>query len=395
MNVPKLRFKGFEEKWEEKRLGNYLVEYKERISVPTELPVLTSSRSGLFFQKDYFNDRELQNNGEYGIIPRGYFTYRLMSDDSTFKFNINNLVDIGAISKEYPVFTTNGMNSYFLLQKLNYGYEFKTYAVAQKLGGTRTRLYFNKLIELKIIIPTIHEQTKIANFLTAIDEKITQLTQKYDLLKQYKKGIMQQIFSQKLRFKDEDGREFPKWEEKKLGDIGIFKSGIGFPENMQGGKAGIPFYKVSDMNIEANDTTMKIANHYVTDDQIKIMKSKVIKETAIIFAKVGAAIFLERKRIASNFLIDNNMMAFIPNANIQFIKQYFDTLTLSKFAQVGALPSYNSSDLTIIKVNIPSETEQIKIANFLTAIDGKITHTQTQLDAVKLYKKGLLQQLFV
>ena len=262
-------------------------------------------------------------------------------------------------------------------------------------GSGQPLITGSQLKSLNIFVPTFPEQTKIASFLTAIDEKISQLTQKNDLLKQYKKGVMQQIFSQRLRFKDDDGRKFSEWEEKKLGDIGIFKSGAGFPENMQGGKVGIPFYKVSDMNIEANDITMKIANHYVTDDQIKIMKSKVIKNTAIIFAKVGAAIFLERKRIAGNFLIDNNMMAFIPNVDIQFIKQYFDTLILSRFAQVGALPSYNSSDLSIIKANIPSLPEQTKIANFLTAIDDKLTHTQIQLNAVKQYKKGLLQQMFV
>jgi type I restriction enzyme S subunit len=214
-------------------------------------------------------------------------------------------------------------------------------------------------------------------------------------LKQYKKGVMQKLFSQELRFKADDGSEFSDWEEKTLGDIGDFKSGTGFPESEQGGDLGVPFFKVSDMNLAGNTFYMKSANHYVTDEQISKLKFKVIKEASIIFAKVGAAIFLERKRIAMTFLIDNNMMAFTPKANLLFMKYVFDTIKLSKFAQVGALPSYNASDLKIIRVKVPSLEEQTKIANFLAFIDTKIDLTTTQLEATKQFKKALLQQMFV
>lgn len=262
-------------------------------------------------------------------------------------------------------------------------------------GSAQPQLTVLEIKKFIVGLPLIKEQTKIANFLTAVDEKITQITQKHDLLTQYKKGVMQQIFSQELRFKDDDGGDFPEWEDATLGKVGKFKSGTGFPDSEQGGSSGIPFYKVSDMNLAENKLEMLVANNYVTEDQIKKMKSKVIAEEAIVFAKVGAAIFLERKRKAQNFLIDNNMMAFIPNCQIDFIKHFMDSIRLSKFAQVGALPSYNSSDLAIIEIAVPSAKEQTKIANFLTAIDDKITATQTQLQAVKQYKQGLLQQMFV
>ena len=206
---------------------------------------------------------------------------------------------------------------------------------------------------------------------------------------------MQQIFSQAIRFRADDGSDFPDWEEKKLGSVGSFKSGTGFTESEQGGILGVPFFKVSDMNLAGNQKIMLSANNYVSDEQITRLNYKPINKKSIIFAKVGAAVFLERKRIANNFLIDNNMMAFTPTEDIGFIRQWFDTIRLSKYAQVGALPSYNASDLKTIKINLPSLVEQTKIANFLSSIDSKIEQVGKQLDESKQFKKALLQQMFV
>ncbi len=238
---------------------------------------------------------------------------------------------------------------------------------------------------------------KIATFLSAVDEKIAQLSQKLHLLDQYKQGMMQKLFSQRIRFKADDGSDFEEWMTKTLGQIGAFKSGQGFPEKYQGGKSGIPFFKVSDMNIYGNEKNMIVANNYVDNEVILEIKLKVISSVAIIFAKVGAAIFLERKRLASNFLIDNNMMAFVPNnfIDINFMKYKLDVIQLSKFAQIGALPSYNASDLSLISIQLPCLEEQTKIAKFLSSIDQKIDVASEQLEQAKLWKKGLLQQMFV
>ena len=253
------------------------------------------------------------------------------------------------------------------------------------------------LQNLKLYKPSSEEQTKIASFLSTVDEKISQLTQKHELLNQYKQGMKQKLFSQQIRFKADDGSEFGEWEEKTLGSLGVFKSGQGFPEKYQGGKTGVPFFKVSDMNTYGNEKRMVVANNYVDADSILEMKVKVILDESIIFAKVGAAVFLERKRLATNFLIDNNMMAFTPDPklNINFIKQFLDTIKFSNFVQVGALPSYNAGDLAIIPIHIPCVVEQTKIANFLSAIDQKIDMVAQQIEQTKQWKKGLLQQMFI
>jgi type I restriction enzyme S subunit len=199
---------------------------------------------------------------------------------------------------------------------------------------------------------------------------------------------MQQLFpaegerEPKLRFKAFSGA----WVEKKLGDVGSFKSGVGFTEFEQGGKLGVPFFKVSDMNLESNQKVMTLANNYVSDEQIARLNYKPINKKSVIFAKVGAAVFLERKRVADSFLIDNNMMAFTPITHIDFIRQWFDTVKLSKYAQVGALPSYNASDLKIIKIKLPKPKEQQKIANTLSTLDNLIEAQNQKIAQLKQHK---------
>lgn len=180
------------------------------------------------------------------------------------------------------------------------------------------------------------------------------------------------------------------WSVKRLDEIGDFISGTGFPEKEQGGIEGVPFYKVSDMNLPENSIYMVKSNNYVTENQIRQMHVKPILKKSILFAKVGAAIFLERKRIAENFLCDNNMMCFSPLIFSLFYKYYFDILRLSKYVQVGALPSYNASDLANIKILLPPLAEQEKIAEILGTWDSAIEKLTALIAAKRLQKKGLI-----
>ena len=172
------------------------------------------------------------------------------------------------------------------------------------------------------------------------------------------------------------------WEQRKLGVIGKTLSGIGFPENEQGGTIGVPFFKVSDMNNTGNEHEMKNANNYVSEEQILHRKWKPIETVpAVIFAKVGAAIMLDRKRLVrSPFLIDNNTMAYVFDSswNVSFGKTLFDTIPLPKYAQVGALPSYNGSDIEDIDVWVPSIREQAKIGAFFVELSNLITLHQRE-----------------
>ena len=192
----------------------------------------------------------------------------------------------------------------------------------------------------------------------------------------------------------EIGKVPSDWDVKTLGELGQFASGYGFPEIEQGGTSGVTFFKVSDMNLPGNEISMNSANNYVTAEQINRLKFKPIKYPSIVFAKVGAAIFLERKKLANNFLIDNNMMAFTPNESIGYIKCVFNTIKLSSYTKVGALPSYNAPDLKPISIRWPPDApEQTAIAEVLSDLDGLIYGLEKLRDKKRAIKTGTMQRL--
>ena len=163
--------------WEQRKVETCIEEYKEVTTINDQYPPLTSSRKGLFLQTEYFAGNQIasKNNIGYNIVPRNYFTYRHMSDDEIFYFNINDIVDNGIVSTLYPVFTTKeNTDSKYLQYQLNNGQEFKNFAVLQKQGGSRTYMYLNKLKQLKLTMPKEYEeQKKISTFLIELDNLIT------------------------------------------------------------------------------------------------------------------------------------------------------------------------------------------------------------------------------
>ena len=168
------------------------------------------------------------------------------------------------------------------------------------------------------------------------------------------------------------------WEQRKLGDIGKARSGVGFPDADQGGVTGVPFFKVSDMNLDGNENEMIVANNYVTAEQIADHRWSPITELpAIFFAKVGAAVMLNRKRLCRfPFLLDNNTMAYSLSPtkwDADFAKALFGTVDLTSLVQVGALPSYNAGDVESMGICLPSLFEQEQIGAFFKLLDNLIT----------------------
>ena len=195
--VPTIRFNTFSENWNQKRLKPFLIKYNKKTTVNNQYPVLTSSRQGLFFQKDYYDGNQIasKNNIGYNIVPRNYFTYRHMSDDLIFHFNINTICDYGIVSTLYPVFTTTSeIDSQWLLYYLNHSVDIKKYALLQKQGGSRTYMYFSKLESLKAHIPALAEQKKISSLIFKIDEQIYFQQKKLKYLRKSKRFLLQNMF---------------------------------------------------------------------------------------------------------------------------------------------------------------------------------------------------------
>jgi len=175
------------------------------------------------------------------------------------------------------------------------------------------------------------------------------------------------------------------WEQRKLGEVGKARSGVGFPDTEQGGSSGTPFFKVSDMNNDGNENEMNVANNYVTDAQIAARRWSPIEEVpAIFFAKVGAAVMLNRKRLCRfPFLLDNNTMAYSLSKDqwdADFAKALFETVDLTTLVQVGALPSYNASDVEAMEIMLPEIPEQRQIGAYFRQLDNLITlHQREQI----------------
>ncbi len=151
------------------------------------------------------------------------------------------------------------------------------------------------------------------------------------------------------------------------------------------------------MNLVGNEIYMSGENNSISEDILKKLKGKTISEKSIIFAKVGAALLLDRRRITTKeSCLDNNMMAFIPNGKLldtYFVYSKFLMVRFAKLANMGALPSIGAGDLKSYKISLLPLKEQQKIAQVLTLADKEIDLLKNELEALKEQKRGLMQRL--
>jgi type I restriction enzyme S subunit len=238
------------------------------------------------------------------------------------------------------------------------------------------------ILKIDIKIPVVAEQTKIANFLTAVDEKIAHLTQKHTLLTQYKKGVMQQIFSQQLRFKDDDGRDFPEWEEKAVGEV--FKVTRGNVLSMT---------LVNQVQSETNP--YPVYSSQTKNNGLSGFYHEHLYENCITWTTDGANAGDVNYRSGKFYC--TNVCGVLVNADgyaNACIAAMINSISRNYVSYVGN-PKLMNGVMAKITILFPSLLEQTKIANFLTAIDDKLTTVQAQLNAMKQYKQSLLQQMFV
>ncbi|EMF0210815.1 restriction endonuclease subunit S [Enterococcus hirae] len=411
---PEIRFPGFTEDWEERKLNDFIsgdisdgdwIE-KEHIKDEGKYRIIQTGNigNGVYIDKEksakYMDQNSFDILKANEIFPGDLLVSRL-AEPAGRTVILPNIEDRMVTAVDVTILRQNeNFDAYFLLSQMNTSKILNK--VSKNVSGTSHKRISRKNLEKVTIDSTsIEEQNKIGAFFKQLDDTIALHQRKLDLLKETKKGFLQKMFPK-------NGAKVPEirfpgftedWEERKLGELGKTQSGIGFPDAEQGGSEGIPFFKVSDMNNIGNEYEMRNANHYVSNEQIERKKWKPIKDVpAIIFAKVGAAIMLNRKRlVTSPFLIDNNTMAYLFNNtwDIYFGKILFETINLPRYSQVGALPSYNSSDIENISVKVPVKDEQQKIGTFFKQLDDTIALHQRKLDLLKETKKGFLQKMFV
>ena len=305
----------------------------------------------------------------------------------------------------YHCFSAEDQNAEFMSIELN-GAEIENQLRKIVSSGARMdgllNISFDEYTSVSVLLPGTEEQDRIADFFRHLDNLITLHQRKYDKLVAIKRSMLEKMFPR-------EGSCFPEirfagftdpWEQRKLGDIGKARSGVGFPDAEQGGVTGIPFFKVSDMNLGGNENEMTVANNYVTAEQIAVHRWSPITELpAIFFAKVGAAVMLNRKRLCRfPFLLDNNTMAYSLSStkwDADFAKALFGTVDLTSLVQVGALPSYNAGDVESMEIYLPSLLEQEQIGGFFKQLDNLITLHQRKLEKLQAIKRSMLEKMFV
>lgn len=269
------------------------------------------------------------------------------------------------------------------------------------------------LLQYQISIPTLPEQQKIASFLSAVDEKIQQLSRKKELLEQYKKGVMQQLFSGKLRFKDDNGEDYPDWEEKSFEDIFTFYTTnslsreklnyeSGEVRNIHYGDIHTKFKTLFDINNE-------LVPFINSDFDVSKIKSEcycqegdlIIADASEDYADIGKSIEiinLQNKKVVAGlhtFLARPNKIKMYVGFSGYIVRSDDFRKQIMTIAQGSKVLSISTGRVGIIKMKIPKVEEQQKIANFLSSIDIKIENTNQQITKTQTFKKGLLQQMFI
>ncbi|NMD51673.1 restriction endonuclease subunit S [Shewanella sp. DNRA4] len=268
----------------------------------------------------------------------------------------------------------------------------------RKNGSALKEIPISELKKIPVRYPKLSEQQKIADFLTAVDSKISQLTEKNRLLNEYKKGVMQQLFSQRLRFKDENGNAFPEWEERPLNVLASKcteknKGRLVKDALTNSAKHGIIAQQdYFDKDIANADNT---DNYYVVNIDDFVYNPRISE-----YAPVGP---IGRNHVKKGVMSPlYSVFRFKNNVNLDFIEYFFKGSTwyryMNSVANFGARHdrmNISSADLMSLPCPYPCLAEQQKIAQFLQSIDNKIVAVAEQIEQTKQFKKGLLQQMFV
>lgn len=395
--APKLRFKDKSGKqfpvWEEKKLGAISKIYDGTHQTPTYvsegIPFYSVEHitANQFTKTKYITQEVFDKENEKVRLEKGDILMTKIGDIGTSK-----LIDWDVKASFYVSLALIKQSDSFSSKYLNQYIASRNFQL--ELWKRIIHVAFPKKINLGEIgnchvkLPTLPEQQKIASFLSAVDEKLQQLTRKKQLLEQYKKGVMQQLFSGKLRFKDENGKAFPKWEEKRLGDVAIIKMGQS-PDSKS--------YNTDSVGMLLIQGNADI-NGRVTNPRQWTSEPTKICEIGDLILTVRAPVGSISKSLHHACLgrgvcsIKNNKTSDIEFL-FQFLLGYEDKW--KKIEQGSTFTAVNGNEINSLKLNVPSLPEQKKIATYLSNIDNKIENVNKQITQTQTFKKGLLQQMFI
>ena len=392
---PKLRFKEFDENWKEVTLKNCITSIDSGWSPQCESYPANSSEWGVLKTTSVdwsgfnssFNKKlplELTPRKEIEVKPLDILVTRAGPTERVGVVSVvphsvrsklmisDKLIRLKSNEENNPLFLGISLSSVKCQNQL----QSKTSGLAK----SQTNISQKILGEVLLKLPSKEEQTKIASFLSAVDEKISQLTKKHELLSQYKQGMMQKLFSQQIRFKADDGSEFGEWEGKELHQIFQIKAGGDIE------KSSVSEVRTSEFSYPIFANSDKNKGFYGWANKFKY------KEAVTVTGRGNLGIAVARNE---PFYPIVRLLVLLPlvKQNLKFFEEQINLLDI--VSESTGVPQLTAPQLSKYKVNVPSLEEQTKIANFLSAIDQKIEVVAQQIEQAKTWKKGLLQQMFI
>lgn len=409
-NIPELRFPEFGGEWEEKNLGQLIdrldagisVNSVDRIAKNHEMAILKTSCvfTSVF---DVSQNKAVTEEKEISRLKEPVTANTIIIS----RMNTPTLVGANAYVSETKenVFLPDRLwaakinpsaNSYWISLLLSS--KKIRLALSNRATGTSNsmkNITKDDVLTLSIYAPLLPEQQKIADFLTSVDTRIELLTQQKEKLEQYKNGIMQKIFNREIRFKDDNGKAFPDWEEKKLGEIA---------KVVVGGTPSTAKREYWNGNIgwigsgELKNKHIKEPTKYITELGLKKSSTYLMPKGTVLLAMTGAT--LGKIGILDFDCTGNQSVAgFIPEISYSSLFLFYilqnEGNQIMSYAGGAAQAGINKNNIENLKVKFPSKEEQQKIASFLSAIDKQIEKIAVQIEKTKEFKKGLLQQMFV
>ncbi|MBU0570105.1 restriction endonuclease subunit S [Patescibacteria group bacterium] len=381
---PELRFPEFGGEWKEGKIQDILKigsgkDYKHLKN--GDIPVYGTGGYMLSVNKFLFDGKSVLI-GRKGTIDKPFYLKGKF-------WTVDTLFYTYSFGKNIPKYVL------YLFQQINW----QKYNEASGVPS----LSKNTIYKIKIKTPSPKEQHKIASFLSAVDEWIENLKKQKEQLEKYKKGMMQKIFSQKIRFKENNGNNFPEWEEKKLGEMDIHVSdgnyGEKYPKASEMKRFGIPFIRANNIkNLKVVWNYMK----YISNDLHNLLVSGHLKSGDILITTrgdIGLLAYVSEEFEGANINAQLCLLRVGKNLSSKYLLNYLSSRYGKKqFRELqtgSALKQLPKGNLAKVKIPCPSPKEQQVIAEFLTSLDNLIESKQDEISKAKNWRKGLMQRMFV
>jgi len=402
--IPKLRFSEFSSDWKIDKIGNIILSYRlggnyQNSLLSNDYPLIKMGNISRAFINT--NKIEYISNIE-DLSEEDKINY------GDLFFNTRNTLDlVGKVAVWRNELDIAYYNSNLLRLKFENNFFFNYFfnsligikSLRRIASGTTSvaAIYTKDLLNLKASFPTDEtEQQKIADFFSAVDQKLSLLKEKRTLLEEYKQGVMQKLFTQETRFKDENNNEFPDWKTER---IDYFVERVSEPVDVQPEKT----YREIGVRSHGKGVFHKkeIKGHELGNKRVFWVNSDAFIVN-IVFAWEHAVAKTSDEE--SGFIASHRFPMFIPRksrVDLRFLTIFFlrkrgkHLLGLASPGGAGRNKTLGQSNFAELKVSFPTLEEQVRIADFYEALDKKVKLVTEQIEHTETFKKGLLMQMFV